>query len=327
MGRINLRDLVEECRKADSFLITSHTGPDGDSVGSMLAMRHFLNALGKTDVTCASHDPVPRVYDWLPGAEEIVDADTMRGAYDLVVVLDVAQRDRIGSVGTRLSPDQRILVLDHHREEEPFGTVNFIDHTYASTSEIIVELFEAAGLEISREAADCAYVGLTTDTGSFKYANTDARAHRTAARLLEAGVDVSDISSRIFDVMSLAKSDLLRRVLERMQVSECARYAWSHVTEQDLVEAEAKSEDVDGLVNFVRNLEGIEVGMLFRELGPERVKVSMRSRGKLKASEVLKPFGGGGHAGAAGATLHLGLENGRAAVLGAVEEALGAIYS
>ncbi len=327
MNRIDLEGVVEECRKAESFLITSHAGPDGDSVGSMLAMRHFLKALGKTDITSACHDPVPRIYDWLPGAEEIVDADNVRAAYDLVLVLDVAQLERIGSVGTRLSADQRILVLDHHREEDPCGTVNFIDYTYASASEIVVELFDVAGVTITREAAECAYVGLTTDTGSFKYANTDPRAHRTAARLLETGIDVSDISARVFDVMSLPKSDLLRRVLERTQLSECTRYAWSHVTEEDMIEADAMSEDVDGLVNYVRNLEGVEVGMLFRELGAERVKVSMRSRGKVDASEVLRPLGGGGHAGAAGATLHLSLEEGRARVLGAVEEALGAIYS
>ncbi|MDK1021886.1 MAG: 30S ribosome-binding factor RbfA [Candidatus Hydrogenedentes bacterium] len=327
MNLIDLKGVVEECRGADSFLVTTHSNPDGDAIGSLLAMRHFLNALAKEDVTCACHDPAPRIYDWLPGATEIVNADNLRATYDLVVVLDVAQLDRIGSVALRLSPEQRILVLDHHREENPCGTVNFIDHTYASASEIVTELFDASGLPISREAAECAYVGLTTDTGSFKYANTDARAHRCAARLLETGIDVSDISSRVFDVMSLPKRDLLRRVLERLQVSDCARYAWSYLTGQDMIEAGAMSEDVDGLVNFVRNLEGVEVGMLFRELERNRLKVSMRSRGRLNAADVLRPLGGGGHAGAAGATLHLPMEEGRARVLQAVEEALGAIYS
>lgn len=327
MKRIDLKGVVDECRGADSFLVTTHTSPDGDAIGSILAMRHFLIALGKEDVTCATHDPVPRVYDWLPGAVEIENTDNLRDAYGLVVVLDVAQLARIGSVAMCFSPEQRILVLDHHREENPCGTVNFIDHTYASASEIVAELFDVSGLAITREAAECAYVGLTTDTGSFKYANTDARAHRCAARLLEAGIDVSGISSRVFDVMSLPKSDLLRRVLERLQVSDCARYAWSYVTEQDLIEADATSEDVDGLVNFVRNLEAIEVGMLFRELERNSMKVSMRSRGRMNAADVLRPLGGGGHAGAAGATLQLTLEEGRAHVLQAVEEALGAIYS
>lgn len=327
MNRIDLNGVVAECRRADSFLVTTHSSPDGDAVGSILAMRHFLNALGKEDVTCACHDPAPRIYDWLPGAAEIVNADNLRAAYDLVVVLDVAQLDRIGSVASRLSPEQRILVLDHHREEDPCGTVNFIDHTYASASEIVVELFDASGLPITRDAAECAYVGLTTDTGSFKYGNTDARAHRCAARLLETGIDVSDISSRVFDVMSLPKSDLLRRVLERLQVSDCERYAWSYVTAQDMIEAAATPEDVDGLVDPVRNLEGVEVGMVFRELERNKMKVSMRSRGGMNAADVLRPLGGGGHAGAAGATLHLPLEEGRARVLQAVEEALGAVHS
>lgn len=327
MDRIDLKEAVAECRRANSFLVTTHSGPDGDAIGSIMAMRHFLDALGKMDVTCACHDPAPRIYDWIPGTEAIVDSDNIEASYDLVVVLDVAQLERIGAIGTKISPEQRILVLDHHRGDESCGTVNFIDHTYASASEIVAGLFEAAEIPITKEAATCIYVGLTTDTGSFKFSNTDPRAHRTAAKLIEAGADVSDISSRVFDRMSFPKGDLLRRVLERLQIGESARYAWSYVTEKDMIEADAMSEDVDGLVNFVRNLEGIEVGMLFRELEEGKVKVSMRSQGKVNAADVLKPLGGGGHAGAAGATMHFSLDEARKRVLGAVDEALGAIYS
>lgn len=327
MKRIDLKDAVAECRAADSFLVTTHAGPDGDAIGSMLAMRHFLKALGKTEVTCACHDPAPRIYEWLPGTEAIVDSENLAAAYDLVVVLDVAQLERTASIGEKIAPEQRIMVLDHHRGEESCGTVNFIDPTYASASEIVAELFEAAGLPITKEAARCVYVGLTTDTGSFKFSNTDPRAHRTAAKLIEAGVDVSDISARVFDRMSFPKGDLLRRVLERIQIGDSARHAWSYVTEKDMAEADAMPEDVDGLVNFVRNFDGIEVGMLFRELEPGKVKVSMRSQGKMNASEVLKPLGGGGHAGAAGVTMRLSLKEARTRVLDAVDEALGAIYS
>ena len=327
MNRISLEDALQECRKANSFLVTTHADPDGDAVGSALAVMHFLRALGKTEVVCTCHDPVPRIYDWMPGAVEIIEPDAIEGTFDLVVIIDVAQRERIGSVAEVLGDDQRILVLDHHREDKPCGTVNFVEPTYAAASEIVVDLFEAAGVAMSEDAATCAYVGLTTDTGSFRFGNTDARAHRHAIALLEAGIDAAAISARVFDVMSLPKSALLERVLQRIQVSDCARYAWSWVNADDLVHVDATSEDMDGLVNYVRNIEGIEVGLLFRELEKDRTKVSVRSQGQVSSSEILKPLGGGGHAGAAGATLHTGLDEARPQVLARVAEALGAIAS
>lgn len=325
MSAIDLTQAVQECRDADSILVTTHTSPDGDAIGSVLAVRHFLAALGKTDVTCACHDPVPRNYDWLPGAIEITEPDILRDRYDLTIIIDVAQFDRVGSVIQHLQDDQRYLVLDHHREESPCGTVYFLDYTYASASEIVIDLFEAAGLPMTPEAATCVYVGLTTDTGSFRFGNTNVRAHRNAIKLIEAGIDASDISARVFDVMSLPKGALLQRVLKRLQISDCARYAWSHIEEPDLHEVDAMPEDVDGLVNFVRNFEGIQVGMLFRELGPDKVKVSLRSRNPINCAEILQPLGGGGHAGAAGATLHVGLAEAKTQVISRVEAALGSV--
>lgn len=323
MNKVDLPGVVAMCRQAESFLVTSHTSPDGDAIGSMLAMRFFLNALGKSDVTCTCHDPVPRMYDWVPGAIEIVDPELLRAAYDLVVILDVAQRERIGSVAQHLGPEQAMLVLDHHPETEPCGTHGFIDPTYAASAEIVVDLFETAGIAIPLEAAIAAYVGLTTDTGSFRFGNTDARAHRHAATLIDAGVDPAEVAARVFDVMSFPKYDLLKRVLDRIERSDCERYAWSYLTERDLEQADADQEDVEGLVNFVRNLEGIEVGMLFRELKPKKIKVSMRSRRGVHAGHILNPLGGGGHAGAAGAILHMPLDEAMRVVRKRVADTLG----
>jgi phosphoesterase RecJ-like protein len=323
MKRVDLQGVVEACRAADSFLVASHSTPDGDAIGSILAMRAFLRALGKTDITCACHDAVPRMYEWVPGAEDLVRAGRLREAYDLVIVMDVAQRERLGDVAKRIGADQRVVILDHHPEEAPFGTLNFVDPTYASCSQIVVDLYAEAGLRMSLEAATAAYVGLTTDTGSFRFGNTDARAHRHAALLLEAGVDPAEVASRVFDVISPEKLELLRRVLDRVRRSACGRVAWAHLTAADLTAARADAEDVEGLVNFVRNLEGVQVGILFRELKPGRVKVSMRARSPINAGQLLKPLGGGGHAGAAGAILLSSLDESIGQVVAQVESALG----
>ncbi len=304
----SLADVVAVCRAADSFLITSHTGPDGDSVGSILGMRRFLEALGKKRITCASQDPVPHLYEWVPGAGEIVGVDGINGPYDLAVVLDVSQRERIGRVAEKLPENQRFAIIDHHPEDNPFGVVNFVDRSYASCAEIVLGLYDAAGLTPTRDAATAIYVGLVTDTGSFRFGNTDARSHRNAARLVELGINADEIAQRVFDVMSMQKLELLRRVLARVQRSACGRFAWSYLIELDLQQADADSDDTEGLINFVRNLEGVEVAALFRELQPGKVKVSLRARKPIDAGAILKPLGGGGHTGAAGLILHTPLK-------------------
>ncbi len=322
MKRIDLQGVVEACRAANTFLVTSHSTPDGDAIGSILAMRGFLRALGKADITCACHDTVPKLYDWMPGTDDFLRANKLRKSYELVIVMDVAQRARLGDIGKAIGPGQTVLIVDHHPEEEPFGTLNFIDRSYASCSQIVIDLYETAGLRMSLDAAIAAYVGLTTDTGSFRFSNTDARVHRHAAKLLELGVDPSDVASRVFDVITPEKLSLLKHVLDRMQRSACRRVAWSILTAVDLVQARASAEDVEGLVNYVRNLEGVQVGILFRELKPGRIKISMRARGSIDAGLLLKPLGGGGHAGAAGAILLLSLDDAVREVVGRVDSVL-----
>lgn len=319
----SINAVVDACRVADSFLVTSHTGPDGDAIGSLLGMKFFLEALGKRDVTCALQDPVPRVYQWLPGAAAIVGPEGVKKKYDLVVVLDVAQLDRVGRVAETLGPDQKFAVIDHHPEDKPFGSVNFVDRTFASCAEILLDLYDAAGLQPTREAATAIYVGLCTDTGSFRFGNTDSRAHRNAARLLSLGVEAADVAMRVFDLMSIEKLELSRRVLARIERSECGRVAWSHLLARDMEQAGADAEDTEGLVNFMRNLEGVQVAALFRELSPGKVKVSLRTRPPVDAGALVKPLGGGGHSGAAGLILQESLEDAIRKVAARITKALG----
>lgn len=322
MARLQLSGVVDLLRSSDGFLLSTHTGPDGDAIGSLLALSHLLRGMGKRNIVCACQDPVPKIYRWLPGADAIVDKIGVSGKFDLVVIVDVAQLERIGDIAQTFEADQEILILDHHLEDSPSGTNQFIDHSYASASEIIVDMYEAADLALTPDGAVCAYVGLTTDTGGFRFGNTNARAHRVASRLLEVGVDVSDVSARVFDTISFAKAKLLEQVLSRIVVGDGGAYAYSHLTLTDMTDAKAGPEDADGLVNFVRNLEGVSVGALFREIEDGKVKVSLRSRGAFNSAKVLKAFGGGGHAGAAGATFAMTSEEAESAVIDAIEAEL-----
>lgn len=306
--------VLAELEAADRFVLTTHTGPDGDAIGSMLGLRHLLEALGKTDVMCVCHDPVPRPCAWLPGADAVGRPDGLIDA-DLVVILDVAQWDRIGDAASCAPADARVLVLDHHLEEHPCGDCFFIDASYAAAGEIVAELFIAAGLPFTYEAAACLYVAQTTDTGGYRFSNTTPRSHRIAAALLETGLDVFEINYRVSDELSPAKAELLTRVLERRRSAAGGKAAYSELYAADAAEVGARDEDYNQLVNYMRNLQGVHVGILFRELDAATTKISFRSHGAFNSAAFLQRLGGGGHAAAAGATVNRPLAETRALVL------------
>jgi bifunctional oligoribonuclease and PAP phosphatase NrnA len=322
MKSVSLAGVIAELKAGERFVVTAHTNPDGDAVGSMLAMAALLRAMGKQEVTCISADPVPYLYQWLPGAEAIQSAAAPPPPFDTLVIVDVAQRARIGKVADFITDSVKTVVVDHHLETAPFGDFGFIDPSYAACGEIVIELFEAAGTPLTHDAAECAYVALATDTGGFRYANTNARSHRLAARLVETGINVFEISSRVFDTMRMTKFHLLRRVLDRMQFDAGAAVASSFVTSHDLADLGAKTQDIDGLINFVRNIEGVVVAVLFFEVDATTTKVSLRSRLGFNSASALQSFGGGGHHGAAGALIHAPLADARVLVTQHVKKTL-----
>lgn len=323
MNRIDLSQALDALRKADSILISTHKGPDGDAVGSVLGLYHLLKALHGPRVTVVCQDPVPRMYEWLAAADAIVPADRLSEPYDLAVITDVAQLDRLGNIAEYVRRCNEVLVLDHHLEEDPDGTLHYIDATYAAASEIIVDLFEVANVTLTREAAECLYVGLVTDTGGFRFSNTNAAAHRRAARLVETGIDVAAISNRVFDTMSHAKLELLKRALDRLRIIENGAVAYSYLTQEDMASTQGHDEDIEGIVNYVRNVEGVQVGVLFRDINNgKQVKVSMRSGDEFNSAEVLQTFGGGGHKAAAGAVLPAPRASAIESVLQAVHDSL-----
>ena len=323
MNHVDLETIVEEFREAQSFLLTAHNNPDGDAVGSMLALYHFLKALGKQDIACVLDDPVPKIYATLPGANTILRCEDDKPDYDLAVILDVSSFERIGDVAEWIGDDKKIVVLDHHQEDNPVGSIGFIDTTYAAVGEIVAELFEVANIPLSPEAAHCAYIAQITDTGGYRYSNTNARSHRIAARLLDTGLDTATICSDIFERISRPKFKLLQRVLHRHAFLCQDRATHSYVTSKDLDETDAKKEDLNGLINHLKNIEGIEVGILFNAVTPDLTKVSLRSTLDFNAAKFLGEFGGGGHAAAAGATIEAPIEEARQRILERLEITLG----
>lgn len=316
-------ETIHALQQGTSFLIVSHAGPDGDALGSTLLMSEFLEAIGKTEITCINADPVPTNYRWLPFADTILPPDAVDARPDTVVILDCSKPDRVGAAKDALPRKARTIVIDHHLEDDPAGDVNFVDPSYAATGEMIVDLYQHANVEMTEEAALLAYVAIATDTGGFRYSNTTPRTHRQAAQLVERGVNVAELSERLFDRISLPKFNLMARVLGNAKLSDDGRVAALSVHDADLRDTGASPQDIDGIINIPRNVESVQVACILKETGPTTTKISLRARPPFNAAEFCKTYGGGGHAGAAGATINAPIDEIRDAIVNAIHDKLG----
>lgn len=322
MLRLDFAGMIEEMRQGDAFLICSHENPDGDAGGSMLGVAELLRALGKSQVHCALHDPLPPVCRELKGAKSVLRPDSDKPDFDTVVIVDVAQKERIGEIAKWIEPRHKVLVVDHHLAEHPYGHAGVIEPSYAAVGEMVVELFNAAETPLTKAAAECAFVAQITDTGSYQYSNTNARSHRIAAQIHDAGIDAAHIAREAFALMTRKQFELFKLAVSRIALRAEGRAAFSFATREDMDRHQATRQDLEGLVNYCRNIEGVQAGVFFTGVEPEMTKVSLRSSEGFHAADFAKQFGGGGHAAAAGATIHAPLENAIEQVMAALEKQL-----
>jgi bifunctional oligoribonuclease and PAP phosphatase NrnA len=302
--------VVEELAQADKLLLTTHENPDGDALGSLLAMHWILEQLGKDSVMFMSPDefPLPWEYrDWtfdgLVGAPpEDIDERT-------VVFLDCGNIDRM-PVDFLQRDGVHIVNIDHHHDNTCFGTVNLVVPEASCTAEIVWQLARELGAVITPPIADALYVGLVTDTGRFMYENTGAEAHRMAADLIESGVEPHVVYRRLFEDLPFRRLQLLQRALASVERLDDGVVTVAHLTKEDYEETGALETDSEGIVDHMRAVEGTSVAVLARELlSDERAgkhKVSLRATdGKVDVSRVARELGGGGHPQAAGFTTAL----------------------
>jgi len=316
---LGLNDVARELKEARRLLFTGHVMPDGDCIGSMLALGLALEREGKK-VAFVSPGPVPLIYSFLPGVDRIkVAPPVVEDGFDLVVIVDTSVPERLGDLFVAADKlrqsGSRTLVIDHHISALPFGDLFYVDPEAAAVGEIVYDLLKLLNLEIDRDIATCLYVTLITDTGGFCYETTTAATHRRVAELIEAGVDVRDVSRRLFEEKPLKSIEALRAALNTLEVSPCGRVAWMVLDADTLNRLQVQEEHTDGVVNYARFIRGVEVALLFREVGERRVKVSFRSKSRVDVSRLAAMFGGGGHLRAAGALVEGEMDQVKKAVL------------
>lgn len=288
-----MKKIIEEIRERSSFLITSHMDPDGDSVGSQLAMASLLKELGKK-VVILNEQPAPKKYRFLPAAREIVTQIPREFEYQTVVVLDSASLDRLGKVAGYVQREL-IINIDHHPTNLYFGDLNWVVPKASSTSELVYRLIKRMGLRIGAQRASCLYVGIMTDTGGFRFPNTTSSSLRTASILVKEGADPSYLATQVYLNRSMDELLLLSRLLATLEVHESqdpyGGVATMHLTRSMMKDRKVNTE---GFSDYVLQLRGVGMGILFKELDG-KVKVSLRSRGEIDVSRLAKIFGGGGH--------------------------------
>lgn len=301
-----IEQVLDEIRAADRFLLTTHENPDGDALGSLLAMHQILGQLGKDAVMfmAAKEFPLPVEYRFLP-LDEVATEPPGDVAERTVVFLDCGNIDRM-PVDCLRRDGARVLNIDHHHDNTRFGTLNLVDVEASCTAEIVYEMALRLGVELTTPIAEALYVGLATDTGRFMYENTDADAHRMAAALIEAGVDVHEIFRRLYEGVPHAKVRLLARALSSVERFEDGALTVAYLSAADYRAAEAGEELTEGIVDHIRAIEGTAVACLIRDRpagggeGGAR-KVSLRStESRVDVSAIARRQGGGGHSQAAG---------------------------
>ena len=295
-----LSQVVELIENKNKFAITTHIKPDGDGVGSSLGLCWLLRSLGKEAEVLVRGD-VPPAYLSLPGADEILDVHYVNGKYDAVFVIECSDISRPGIDGL----DKQFTVnIDHHATSEHFGSINWIDSTASAVGEMIYNLCKAIGGRITQDIAECVYMALVTDTGSFHFPNTSDRTLKVASELIKAGAKPAKIGEAVYNNYPWSRIELMRQVLLTVKRDETGRIASMRQTIAMQESAGSIDGDNNGFVNIPLAAKEVLAALYMREVGPNQYRASLRSKGDINVARVAESFGGGGHKNAAG----LGIE-------------------
>lgn len=294
--------IIKTLQNEDSFHLVSHMLPDGDSIGSLLAMGEGLTQMGK-NVKMFTPGHIPRKYAFLSGAEKVFHEQLIEDTNITAVVLDSSDPERLSIFQEAVMNSRRIINIDHHVTNQKFGTLNLVDSNAAATGEIAYYILRELGVKLDKSIAESLYVAIATDTGSFKFDNTMPGTHRVVASLLEQGLNPGILSQKIFDEHPLSFFVLLKEALSTLELDQEHGVAIMTLSRDIRERSGAKTDDLEGIVNYTRNIEGVELGILFYVEDENEVKVGFRSK-TIDVSLLAGKFNGGGHARAAGCRLY-----------------------
>lgn len=323
---MSLKKAAESVRKYNNFLITTHTNPEGDALGSELGFYRLVKKMGKSAVII-NEDATPLVYDFLPGKGNIKRCRKagLSVEFDCFVVLDCSDLTRPGQIfKLNLASPKPVLNIDHHISNSMFGDVNWVEPAASSCSEMLFRLYKELRQPIDKDTAVCLYTGISTDTGSFRYSNTTDFTHKAVSELLKHNIDVRAIFANIYENIAFEDIKLLTKILPCVKRRAGGRVVWFQL-KRDILKKKRLSFDLtDALLTFARSIKDAEVAVLFKENFGKTAEVSVnfRSQGKVDVNKVASYFGGGGHKTASGCTIKGQIDRVRKTVLDKIEKSL-----
>ncbi|MGH2726348.1 MAG: DHH family phosphoesterase [Actinomycetota bacterium] len=298
------RAAIAAIESAREIVLACHQGPDGDALGSMLALQLALRERGVKAIASWGSDPfvVPKHYTFLPALEGLSPPEDVPAAPDLMITFDCGSFERLGTLEPNGKAAKELICVDHHASNDRFGTINLIDPEIAASAALTYRLIGKLGVGLTRDIATCLYTGVLTDTGCFKYRNTTPEIHEIAGDLLSYDIAHDEIARIVYDTHPVGYLKVLAVVLERAELIPDASMIWTWVTRADLERHAIDPEDTDGLIDALRTADVAEVAMVLKELPEGNYKVSMRAKATANVGALCESFGGGGHALAAGFT-------------------------
>ena len=311
---MTLDNIKEEIEKANSIVILTHENPDGDAIGSSLAMYNALKSINKeVDVIIPEYS---NTFAFLPGAKEIIK-ETGK-VYDLAIAVDAADEKRLNGWYKYFDEARTTISIDHHGSNKMYADLNYVDPVSPACAQILVVVLQFLNISITREIGTCLLTGIITDTGGFKYPGVNVETFEFAAGLLRMGVNVSDIYKRVLQVKTKPNFELSRLVTNRLEFFEDGKIAFTYITKEDEQNVNAQTGDHEGLVEIGRDIEGVEVSIFIRET-EKGFRASLRSNDKVNVSDVCIMFNGGGHPRAAGCNIQGTLEQAKQKIINQVK--------
>jgi phosphoesterase RecJ-like protein len=321
-----MNQIIQQLKNSQTVLLASHENPDGDAIGSLLALGLALDLL-KKKTTLYNPSPIPAVYRFLPSVKRVVKHLRKGDGFDTAVILDCGDFERIGNGAAIAAQVPVTLNVDHHITNTGFGTYQLIDTQACATSEIVYRLIKALDVSFSRDIAESIYTGILTDTGSFRFSNTNHAAFAICEEMIACGADPYRIAQHVYGKYSLGRIKLLNLALDSIEISRNGRLSLMTVTKEMLAETGTQPEDADGLINYARRIEAVVVAALIQEqannrgsLKKNQFHVSLRSDGTVDVARIAASFGGGGHASASGFSIQAPLADIKNRIFSLAEE-------
>ncbi len=315
-----LTDILDKIKESEKIAIFTHESPDGDAIGSSLSVYLALKQIGKDPVVYIPE--FPRVYEFLPAFEHVKSEIEENVVFDLAIALDCSDLARVKGK-EYFENAKSTIVVDHHGTNNMFGDLNYVNSTSPACAQVLVSIFEYIEIDITKEIGTCLLTGILTDTGGFRYQGVTAETFEFAADLLRKGVDVADLSVKVLQTRTKANFELSRRIIDRLELLEDGKIAFSYMTLKDEEEVLAEPGDHEGLVDIGRSIEGVEISIFIRQKEDEDAyKISMRSTNYVNVSDICYLFGGGGHPRAAGCLIKGNVEQVKNKIVAEAKKAL-----